>query len=74
MSQLEILSLDQSCAEISGLIQADLETSGQPIGLADVLIAATAIANNLVLVTGNTKHYQKIQVLGYPLIIDNWRE
>ncbi|MEA5512826.1 PIN domain-containing protein [Nodularia sp. UHCC 0506] len=74
LSQLEILSLDQSCAEISGLIQADLETSGQPIGLADVLIASIAIANNLVLVTGNTKHYQKIQVLGYPLVIDNWRE
>jgi tRNA(fMet)-specific endonuclease VapC len=74
LSQLKILPLDQGCAEISGLIQADLETSGKPIGLADVLIAATAIANNLVLVTGNVKHYQKIQVLGYPLVIDNWRE
>jgi tRNA(fMet)-specific endonuclease VapC len=74
LSQLKILPLDQGCAEISGLIQADLETSGKPIGLADVLIAATAIANNLVLVTGNIKHYQKIQALGYPLVIDNWRE
>ncbi|WP_235526280.1 hypothetical protein [Nostoc piscinale] len=68
------MPLDHRCAEFSGLIQADLETSGQPIGLADVLIAVTAIANNLVLVTGNTKHYQKIQELGYALVIDNWRE
>lgn len=74
LSQIEILPLDQNCAELSGLIQADLETSGKPIGLADVLIAATAIQNNLVLVTGNTKHYQNIQALGYPLLIDNWRQ
>ncbi|MFK0733338.1 MAG: PIN domain-containing protein [Gloeotrichia echinulata HAB0833] len=74
LSQLEVLHLDQSCAEISGLIQADLEKTGKPIGLADVLIASIAIENNLVLVTGNTKHYQNIQTVGYPLIIDNWRE
>jgi tRNA(fMet)-specific endonuclease VapC len=74
LSEVEILHLDQSCAEISGLIQADLEKAGQPIGLADVLIASIAIENNLILVTGNTKHYQNIQTLGYPLLIDNWRE
>ncbi|MDZ7960571.1 MAG: hypothetical protein RMY34_22265 [Aulosira sp. DedQUE10] len=38
-----------------------------------VLIASIAIANNLILVTGNTKHYQNIQALGYPLVINNWR-
>ncbi len=48
--------------------------TGQPIELADILIASIAIENNLILVTGNTKHYQKIQALGYPLVIDNWRE
>ncbi|MFM6860121.1 MAG: PIN domain-containing protein, partial [Dolichospermum sp.] len=74
LSQIEILHLDQKSAELSGLIHADLESTGQPIGLADVLIASIAIQNNLILVTGNTKHYQKIQALGYPLIIDNWRE
>ncbi|MDB9454540.1 PIN domain-containing protein [Dolichospermum circinale CS-541/06] len=71
--QMEILSLEQKSAELSGLIYADLEKTGQIIGLADVLIAAIAIENNLILVTGNTKHYQKIQSLGYPLQLDNWR-
>ncbi len=73
LSQIEILSLEQESAELSGLIQADLEKTGQPIGLADVLIASIAIQNNLILVTGNTKHYQQIQLLGYNLVLDNWR-
>jgi tRNA(fMet)-specific endonuclease VapC len=74
LPQMEILSLEQKSAELSGLIYADLEKTGQTIGLADVLIAAIAIENNLILVTGNTKHYQKIQSLGYPLQLDNWRD
>ncbi|MFM5888199.1 MAG: hypothetical protein ACKOQS_07900 [Dolichospermum sp.] len=41
---------------------------------AENAVASIAIQNNLILVTGNTKHYQKIQALGYPLVIDNWRE
>ena len=73
LPQMEILSLDLKSAELSGLIHADLEKTGQPIGLADVLIASIAIQNNLILVTGNTKHYQKIQSLGYHLQLDNWR-
>jgi tRNA(fMet)-specific endonuclease VapC len=74
LPQMEILSLEQKSAELSGLIYADLEKTGQTIGLADVLIAGIAIENNLILVTGNTKHYQKIQSLGYPLQLDNWRD
>ncbi|MFM6081388.1 MAG: PIN domain-containing protein [Dolichospermum sp.] len=69
----EILTLDQKSSELSGRISADLEKIGQPIGLADSLIASIAIANNLVLVTGNTAHYQRIQKLGYELNLDNWR-
>lgn len=74
LPQIEILNLDQKSASLSGLIQADLEKIGQPIGLADVLIASISIENNLILVTGNTKHYQKIQSLGYNLQLDNWRD
>lgn len=28
----------------------------------------------LSLITGNTAHYQRIQGLGYPLKLDNWKE
>ncbi len=37
------------------------------------MIAAIALTHNLELVTGNTTHYQRIQQLGYPLTLSNWR-
>ena len=69
----EVLNFDQACAEIAGRIYADLERTGQPVGRADPMIASIAIHHNLVLVTGNTKHYQRIQTLDYPLKLGNWR-
>lgn len=73
LSSTEVLPFDQTSAEIAGRIYADLEKQGQPIGRADPMIAAIAIQNSLVLVTGNTDHYRRIQNLGYPLQLDNWR-
>jgi predicted nucleic acid-binding protein len=43
------------------------------IGLADSIIAATAIERDLILITGNLSQYQRILVLGYSLKLDNWR-
>jgi predicted nucleic acid-binding protein len=37
------------------------------------MIAAAALQNGLELVTGNTTHYQRIQQIGYPLVLINWR-
>ena len=73
LNYLEILTLDLDGAEFAGRIDADLERAGQPIGLADVIIAATALQHNFTLVTGNTNHYKRIQALGYDLKLDNWR-
>jgi predicted nucleic acid-binding protein len=69
----EILAFDQPSAELAGRIAGDLDRVGQPIGLADPMIAAVALHHGLELVTGNTAHYQRIQQLGYPLTLDNWR-
>ncbi|BAY77258.1 PilT-like protein [Nostoc linckia NIES-25] len=68
-----MLTLELSDAELAGRIYADLERTGQPIGLADAIIAAIAIQQNLTLVSGNRSHYQRIQALGYNLKLDNWR-
>jgi tRNA(fMet)-specific endonuclease VapC len=46
---------------------------GQPIGTADPMITAIALHHGLELVTGNTAHFQRVQQLGYPLILANWR-
>ncbi|WP_165226502.1 PIN domain-containing protein [Aquisphaera insulae] len=69
----EVLTLSISTSELAGRIFADLELAGRPIGRIDPMIAAIAIEHDLTLVTGNTAHYQHIQQLGYPLILDNWR-
>ncbi|MBW4570271.1 MAG: type II toxin-antitoxin system VapC family toxin [Tolypothrix carrinoi HA7290-LM1] len=69
----EVLTLQLTDAELAGRIYADLERTGQPIGLADSMIAAIASQNNLTLVTGNLPHYQRIQSFGYSLKLDNWR-
>ncbi|MDM8561048.1 type II toxin-antitoxin system VapC family toxin [Candidatus Parabeggiatoa sp. HSG14] len=73
LSNIEILTLNLKSAELAGRVYADLERTGQPIGRADPMIAAVALENNLVLVTGNLRHYQRIQKLGYPLKLDNWK-
>nr|WP_249070713.1 PIN domain-containing protein [Argonema antarcticum] len=70
---MEVLPLDTHTAEMAGRIYGDLERTGQPIGLADAIIAGTALQHDLTLVTGNVAHYQRIQGLGYGLKLDNWR-
>jgi tRNA(fMet)-specific endonuclease VapC len=69
----EVLIFDDAAAELAGRIAGDLDRTGQPIGMADPMIAAIAIEQGLELVTGNTTHFQHIQQLGYPLTLANWR-
>ncbi|MHB1560786.1 MAG: PIN domain-containing protein [Isosphaeraceae bacterium] len=69
----EMLEFGQGAAEAAGRIWGDLERTGQPIGVADPMIAGIALVHGLTLVTGNTAHYQRIQQLGYPLVLANWR-
>jgi tRNA(fMet)-specific endonuclease VapC len=56
----EVLEFDQPTAELAGRIAGDLERTGQPIGVADPMIAAIALHHGLELVTGNTAHFQRI--------------
>jgi len=62
------LPFDDRCAEEYGLIRAELERAGTPIGPNDVLIAATARAHGAVLVTHNVREFS--QVAG--LRIEDW--
>lgn len=68
-----VLAVDRDIAALAGRMHGDLLRTGQPAGVADPLIAATALHHTLVLVTGNTAHYQPLQSLGYDLRLDNWR-
>ena len=64
------LSFDDLCAEHYGLIRGDLEAAGHPIGPNDLMIAATARAHDLVLVTHNTREFGR--VVG--LRMQDWEE
>jgi len=69
----DVLDFQQPAAELAGRIWGDLDRTGQPIGFADPMIAAIALTHGLELATGNIAHYQRIQHLGYPLALVNWR-
>ena len=74
LPEVEVLVLDVEAHVLAGQIQADLERTGQPIGLADTLIATIAIHHTLPLITGNLSHYQRIPAIGYRLELDTWRK
>ena len=57
------LPFDDQAAEIYGEIRADLEKMGQPIGPNDFLIAAIAVANDVTLVTHNTREFGRAKDL-----------
>jgi tRNA(fMet)-specific endonuclease VapC len=69
----ETLPFDDVAARLAGRINADLERSGRPIGMPDVMIAAIALKNGLRLVTGNVLHFEWVRSLGYELGIEAWR-
>lgn len=56
----EILNCDSESALIAGKIRANLGVKGEMIGDMDILIAATALNHNCILVTKNPKHFQRV--------------
>jgi tRNA(fMet)-specific endonuclease VapC len=58
-------------AEFYAEIRHQLATTGQPIGELDMMIAAHSLAATAVLVTNNTRHYERIAL---PLILENWSD
>jgi tRNA(fMet)-specific endonuclease VapC len=70
----QVLLFDQAAADLAGQIAGELDRVGRPIGRCDPMIAAIALTHSLNIATGNTSHYQRIQHLGYPLTLVNWRQ
>jgi tRNA(fMet)-specific endonuclease VapC len=64
----QVLPLTDEIAKKAAEIYASLRKKGMTVGHNDMMIAGTAIVNNMILVTNNTKHYEKID----DLEIDNW--
>ncbi len=65
-----VLPITIDSAQRSAEISADLRKRGAPIEPTDILIAGTALANNLLVATNNTTHFRRIKNLE----IENWME
>lgn len=55
-----LLDLDMKVAEAHAELQADLAKSGKSIGAHDLIIAATAVAHQLTLLTLDVRHFSHI--------------
>lgn len=60
---VRVVPFDLECSKIFGTIKSKLRKIGKPTGEVDALIAATAMSNKAVLVTGNRKHFENIKGL-----------
>ncbi len=63
-----VLPLDREVSVMGAQMAARLRRSGQEIGIQDVYLAATAIKNDLPLLTGNPRHFERIPGLR----VDTW--
>lgn len=68
LSALEILPFDESVIWHYGDLRTDLERRGQPIGTLDTMIAAHALSSNTILVTNNTREFERVPGLR----LENW--
>jgi tRNA(fMet)-specific endonuclease VapC len=68
IQNLPVLPLNDTALRRFGELKAELRRTGQPIADFDLLIASIALAEGYVLVTNNTRHYDRIPELQ----LENW--
>jgi tRNA(fMet)-specific endonuclease VapC len=68
LGALEVLPFEDPADRVYGVLRADLEQKGQPIGGNDLLIAAQALSLGFTLVTANEREFSKID----DLPCENW--
>jgi tRNA(fMet)-specific endonuclease VapC len=67
LDAMEHYQLDSRLARDAGLLKNEWAKQGQTLGVVDLIIAATALAHNLVLMTDNRKDFPMEQFALYPL-------
>jgi tRNA(fMet)-specific endonuclease VapC len=68
--EVSVIDFDVRCAKRFGQTRADLRRRGLEVKTIDLMIAATALAHDLTLVTHNTKDFQNVQGLR----LEDWLE
>ncbi len=69
----KIKNYSEKACGIHAQIRASAEKIGRPVPFSDSMIAAIALANHMVLVTRNTRHFEAIQEVS-ELQVENWFE
>ena len=69
----KIKQYTETAARIQARLRTQLQKTGRPIQKEDSMIAAIALANHMVLVTRNTRHFEAIQEVS-ELQVENWFE
>ncbi len=60
LDAVTVLAFDRPTARRYGTLRALLESRGTPIGIADTMIAAQALAATCVMVTNNLRHFRRV--------------
>jgi tRNA(fMet)-specific endonuclease VapC len=68
LKELPALPWSVGAADEFGRLKASLRRSGTPVGDFDTQIAAHALTENLILVTHNTRHFEKVP----GLTLEDW--
>ena len=66
---LRLLAFDERCANAYAVLHATLQKRGSLIGVADIMVAATAIAHDATVVTANVRAFSRVPFLR----IEDWR-
>jgi tRNA(fMet)-specific endonuclease VapC len=68
LSRIPVLPYDDQASRSYGMLRNELEQKGQPIGWADLFIAAHALSLGLTLVTNNVREFSRVESLK----IEDW--
>lgn len=68
LAAFEILPFDERCAELHASVRHALAGVGTPIGERDLVIAATALSQELVVATGNVRELGRVA----ELCVEEW--
>ena len=68
LATTEIIMFAHREARTAATVRAELEKKGEMIGANDLLIASTALSNQLIMVTGNTREFSRVP----NLVVENW--
>ena len=68
LATLDVAAFEHKAASAYGVVRANLESAGTPIGPLDTLIAAHALSLAVTLVTTNTREFDRVPGLR----VENW--